>query len=395
MYGYRKAFSVASYSGYDIWGIDFKVFIIIAQVIGYTISKFIGIKIVSELSHAKRAVFLVTLILLAELSLYLFSVVPAPYNAIFLFANGLPLGMVWGTVFSYIEGRYSTELLGLGLSTSYILASGYAKSVGKYLMVNHGVSEFSMPYMTGLLFLLPFVLFVYLLHQLPEPTPAEEQFKVKRVPMTADDRRNFFIKFALGISILTITYMLLAAYRDLRDNFAVEIWSAVGFSNQPSVFTLSEIPIAVSVPLILIFMMLIKNHKKAVIANLVAIAFGFLVVGISTLLYQLGFVSPVFWMIATGFGLYLGYVPFNSILFDRLVAMNGSRANSSFLINIADSFGYTASTGVLLYKNFGQTDISWYTFFLYSGYFISIIGIALSLLAIFYFKKKDAQIVSN
>lgn len=392
VYGYRKAFSVASFSGFEIWGMDLKVFLVITQVIGYTLSKFIGIKIVSELNNTKRALFLIGLVFIAELSLFLFSVVPFPFNVFFLFTNGLPLGMIWGVVFSYLEGRFNTELLGIGLATSFIVASGFVKSVGKYLMINYNVGEFQMPFLTGLLFFLPFLLLVYLLHQIPQPTPEEESLKTKRVPMTATDRIMLFKKFAFGIVVLTITYMLLSAYRDLRDNFAVEIWTTLGFKNQPSIFTLSEIPIALSVPIILSAIMLIRNSKKAILANLVAIFSGFLIVGLGTFFYQIKIISPVAWMISTGFGLYLGYVPFNCILFDRLVALYRSKANTSFLINIADSFGYSASTVVLLYKNFGQTNVSWYTFFLQSGYLIAVVGASLSLVAIFYFARKNEKL---
>lgn len=388
VYAYRKTFSVASFSGFEIWGINLKIFLVITQVMGYTISKFIGIKIVSELSHQKRAIILILLVSIAELSLFLFSAVPFPYNSFFLFTNGLPLGMIWGIIFGYLEGRFSTEFLSIGLSTSFIVASGFVKSIGKFLMLNFKIGEFQMPFITGLLFFPPFLLLVFLLHQIPQPTSKEEKLKAKRVPMSSIDRIILFKKFAFGIIILTITYMLLSAYRDLRDNFAVEIWTTLGYKNQPSIFTLSEIPIALSVPIILSLIMLIRNSKKAIIANLAAIFSGFIIVGLSTFLYQLKIIPPIAWMVSTGFGLYLGYVPFNCILFDRLIALHQSRANSSFLINIADSFGYSASIGVLLYKNFGQTNISWYSFFLQSGYLMAILGSALSLITIFYFTRK-------
>jgi hypothetical protein len=395
VYGYRKAFSVASFKGFSVMGIDLKVFLVITQVLGYTLAKFIGIKVVSELSYKKRTFVLVLLVLMAELSLLLFALIPFPYNVLFLFFNGLSLGMIWGIIFGYLEGRFNTELLGVGLATSFIVASGFVKSVGKYLMVNFSVGEFQMPFVTGLLFLPIFLLLAYLLNQIPQPSPAEEEIKAKRVPMTSSDRMELLKKFVLGIIFLTVTYMLLSAYRDLRDNFAVEIWSAVGYKNQPSIFTLSEIPIAIVVPIILSFIVFIKSNRNAIFANLVAILMGFVLVGLSTFLYQSQVISPVVCMISFGFGLYLGYVPFNCILFDRLVALHHSKANASFLINIADSFGYSASIGVLLFKNFGQTDISWYSFFLQSGYVISIIGIALSVASLLYFLRKGSFTYSD
>ena len=66
--------------------------------------------------------------------------------------NGLPLGMIWGLVFSYLEGRRQTELLGAGLSVSFIFSSGVVKSVGKVLMQDFGVTQMWMPFLTGLIF---------------------------------------------------------------------------------------------------------------------------------------------------------------------------------------------------------------------------------------------------
>ena len=103
MYAYRKPFTAGTYAGLEWWGINYKTVLIIAQVFGYMLSKFIGIKVISELKATSRKSLIIGLILFAEASLLLFGLVPHPYNFVFLFLNGLPLGMVWGIVFSYIQ----------------------------------------------------------------------------------------------------------------------------------------------------------------------------------------------------------------------------------------------------------------------------------------------------
>jgi hypothetical protein len=60
----------------------------------------------------------------------------------------------------------------------------------------------------------------------------------------------------------------------------------------------------------------------------------------------------------------------------------------AFLINLADSFGYLGSVGVLLYKYFGQAQLSWLNFFIAGGYTLSIAGSLLIMLSLFYFKNK-------
>jgi hypothetical protein len=134
MYGFRKPFTAATFDGTQ-WGASLKVWLVTAQVLGYTVSKFIGIKVVSEMTASRRAVVLVCLILAAQAALLAFAVTPAPYNAFWLFCNGLPLGMVFGLVLGFLEGRRMTEFFVAGLCASFILADGVAKSVGSTLLV--------------------------------------------------------------------------------------------------------------------------------------------------------------------------------------------------------------------------------------------------------------------
>ena len=140
--------------------LQYKTILIISQVIGYCLSKFMGIKIISEMPASRRALSIALCIGIAWAALLLFAVIPAPYNILCLFINGLPLGMIWGLVFGFLEGRKVSEVLGVGLSASYILASGVVKSVGKILM-NAGVPEFWMPFATGACFAIPMAVFVF------------------------------------------------------------------------------------------------------------------------------------------------------------------------------------------------------------------------------------------
>src|SRR3546814_19974321 len=92
MYAFRKAISAATFEGQqELWQVDYKVWLVIAQVIGYTISKFYGIRFVSELVSRRRAVSILVLIGIAWFALLAFAVVPAPWNILLLFMHGLPL----------------------------------------------------------------------------------------------------------------------------------------------------------------------------------------------------------------------------------------------------------------------------------------------------------------
>ena len=62
MYGFRKPFTAASFTGTDVWGIDLKTLIVSTQVLGYMLSKFVGIKVISEMPPRRRAVAICILI---------------------------------------------------------------------------------------------------------------------------------------------------------------------------------------------------------------------------------------------------------------------------------------------------------------------------------------------
>lgn len=193
------------------------------------------------------------------------------------------------------------------------------------------------------------------------------------------------------IIILVFFYISLTAFRDFRDNFARELWDTLGYQNNSSVYTTAEIPIAIAVLIILGSLGFIKNNMKAFVMYHYLLLFGTLLIGISTWLFQIQYMSPFTWMSLTGFGLYICYVPFNCIFFDRMIAVFKIKGNSGFLIYIADSFGYLGSMLILLYKNFGQSSISWLEFFTNGTYLISILGTIITIISLLYFIKKKKQ----
>jgi len=372
MYAFRKPFTAVAYEGAPtLMGLDYKIALILAQLFGYTASKFLGVKVISELDPRHRPLALVALIGFAELTLVGFGLSPAEWGPLWLFLNGLPLGMIWGLVFGFLEGRKLTEVLGAGLSASYILASGVVKSVGGGV-ITWGITERWMPAVTGLLFLLPFALCVYLLWRLPPPSAEDEALRTKRGPMDGASRWAFFQDSALGLCLLTGLYVMLTAYRDFRDNFAPELWAALGYGETPEIFAYSELPVAFGVLLALALLVKIQDNFKAMIVVHYVMLFGCALIGGSTLLAQNGLIGGEAWMITVGLGAYLAYVPYGSMLFDRLIAAIGFVGTAGFMIYVTDAFGYLGSIGINLYKNFGSGGLSWLEFFTQLSYFTSL-----------------------
>ncbi len=385
IFALRKTFGVATYENMSVWGVDFKVWMVIFQVLGYMLSKFIGIKVVSELGAHARLKGILLMVSIASISWLFFAITPMPYNLIFLFLNGLPLGMVWGMVFGYLEGRKFTEVLGASLSVSFIFSAGFAKTVGGYIMLDWGTSEFWMPFVSACLFFPPLTLFLWMLNKIPPPTAEDEALRTKRRPMTGQERMKYTLTFAPGLVLLILTYMLLTAFRDFRDNFSAEIWKSLNYGGKPGIFTYTESIVTIVVLIVIGSLMVIKNNFKAMVINHIIVFLGMVTVGLSTLAFEKALISAPTWMILVGMGLYFGYIQFNSIFFDRLIATFKYVSTVGFLIYLADSFGYLGSVGVLLFKEFGNTQLSWLEFFMSSGYILSVAGSALISASLVYF----------
>lgn len=393
MYAFRKPFAAASYEGLTLLGtqIDLKTAFVIAQILGYTLSKFVGIKVCSEVARGKRARLLVGLILVAQAALLLFALLPGDLKLLAIFLNGLPLGMVWGLVVAFLEGRRTSELLLAGLSCSFILASGVVKDVGRWLMSAHEVPDFWMPFVTGMVFLLPFVGSVWLLKQLPAPSAEDIAERSQRAPMDARARWFFVQRFGAGLGMLIGTYFFLTAYRDFRDNYGVEIFAELGYGQEPAIFSSTELPVAFGVMLTMAALNLLRDNRRGLMGTFGVMGAGVALIGGSTLLLDLEVISGLVWMICVGLGAYLTYVPFNSVLFDRLIAYTRVTGTAVFAIYLADALGYTGSIGVQLYKDLFQSDATRLDFFRHYSYFMAALGLALLLGAAVYFLRKPSH----
>jgi hypothetical protein len=378
VYAFRKTFTAATFDELFYLGISYKVWLITFQVVGYGMAKFAGIKFISELQAEARATGILLMVGIAGVSWLFFALVPPPYNLIFLFTNGFPLGLVWGMVFQYMEGRRMTEVLGAALSVSFIFSGGLCRTVGAFLMRDWGVSEFWMP----------LVIFLWLVDRIPPPSPLDEALRTKRQPMNQHERKKFIKTFLPGIVLFVLVYMLLTAFRDFRENFSSDVWKSLGYGDSPAIFTRTETPVSLAILVIMGSIMLIKNNKLALMTNHLIIMAGMVLIGVSTILFENKSIDAPLWMILMGTGLYMGYVPFNSIFFDRLIAAFRYVGTVGFVMYVADAFGYVGSVGVLFFKEFTASDMSYIELFISGGYMISIAGTLLILSSMWYFHRR-------
>jgi len=394
MYAFRKPFSAGSYDGMAWLGVDYKVWLVVAQVFGYALSKLWGIRLVPEMQTTHRARSIVLLIGLSWLALLGFALVPPVLGIACLFLNGIPLGMVWGLVFGYIEGRRATELMGAILASSFIFASGIVKGVGKAMLLA-GVSQYWMPFLTGLVFVLPLLLSLHVLARIPPPSADDIAARAPRGRMDRAARKAFVKRFLPGLLFVVPLYVLLTVLRDFRENFDTEIFRDLGFGHSALVFSEVDTPIGIGVLALTAMLSLVRDNMRALMLNHLLIGGGLVCSGLATLAFFHGALPPLVWMTLVGFGLYLAYIPLNGMMFERLMATFHVVGTASFVMYIADASGYLGSVAVLLIKQFLHLQLNWTEFFERAVLTCSLLGSVLITLSARWFWRHGRQTTAN
>lgn len=367
VYALRKPFTAASFENAEFFDMDYKVVVTISQILGYVVSKFIGIKLISELQSEERFKFILTSVLLAEASLILFGLLSTPFNVAAMFLNGLSLGCMWGVIFSFIEGRRVTDILASLLGISMVISSGTAKSVGLYVMNYLHVSEFWMSALIGAVALPLLLLLGWALNKLPEPNKEDIAMKSERETLNGKQRWELFKSFMPFLSMLFIANIAIVVLRDIKEDFLVNIIDVSAYS--PWLF--AQIDSVVTLIILGIFglMVLVKDNLKALSVLFGLIIAGMIVMSVVSFGQQQLRLSPVIWLFIQSLCLYIAYLTFQTIFFDRFIACFRIRGNVGFFIVTTDFLGYTGTVLVLVLKEFYNPDIDWAVFYnQFAGY---------------------------
>jgi Family of unknown function (DUF5690) len=392
IYAYRKPFTVATFEGISFGGIPYQTLLVISQVVGYMLSKFYGIKFIAELKRIGRWKTSAVLIGSAWLALLFFALVPPPWGIPFLLVNGFMLGFMWGIVFSYIEGRRATDFIGSALAVSFIFAGGFTRSVAVWLRDLLQLSDVWIGFATGAVFSIPLIILLFLLEKIPPPDSDDISERTSRQPMNKTSRQQLLRQFGWGLLLVTITYLFLTIMRDIRDNFMTNMWNELGYGKKPAIFTQTETITSIIVLAIMSGLVLIRKNILAFRIAHIVITAGFLIAGSSSLLFVNHQMEGALWMQLTGLGLYMAYIPFNCIFFERFIAAFKIAGNVGFLIYIADAWGYLGSVSIMVTKEILKINLNWSAFYSNSVIVFSVIGITGTVLSFLYFNKKHRSL---
>lgn len=374
MYMFRKPFTAASFDNSELSDWDSKSVIVAAQVLGYLCSKLIGIRLISQMPASRRAVVLILLILASQAALLLFAVLPSPWHIVAIFLNGLPLGIVYGLVLGFLEGRQMTEALVSALCASLILAGGYAKTAGQWMleyMSNNWElaptqAERWMPFAVGCFFILPIIGTTWMLTQIPPPSDADRQKRSHRTAMTSADRRSMLNRYSVGLFAVGLFYLLAMVLRSLRDDFAPQLLEGMGATIKASDYSWIDTQVAVLVLVMTGMTSLVKSNLRALQLSLTISLTGFFLIFLS-IAYGHN-LSPIGFMVLVGAGLYLPIVSVHTTVFERLIALTRDRGNMGFLMYIVDSLGYLAYVAILMLLQQLVTDTAEYQFSFNEGF---------------------------
>jgi hypothetical protein len=249
------------------------------------------------------------------------------------------------------------------------------------------LTEFWMPAAAGMFFAPAFLLAIWLLNQVPEPDLSDIAARTEREPMNRERRWQFLLTYLPGVVPLVVAYVFLTTFREYRDNYMVDILDQLGYryAASSSIMTRIELGVAVGVLGIMSMLFLIKENRRALLAVFFLIAAGFLLIGIATLLHASGRIDGFWWMTLIGLGGYMAYVPYNSVLFDRLMASTRFVGTAVFAIYLADSAGYTGNILTQLGKDLIASKTSRAQFLSAFSLVISVVGLLCMAVGMLYF----------
>ena len=222
-----------------------------------------------------------------------------------------------------------------------------------------------------------FVLAVTLLNQLPPPSAADVEARSERVTMDRRQRRAFLAHFGIGFGMLLAAYFFLTALRDFRDHYGAELFDAIGLGDQRAIFTRTELWAMLGVIIAVAVLNFISSHKRALITVYGIIIGGFALIGAATVAFQAEAISGYWWMAAVGLGMYLAYVPFGAVLFERMMAASRFNGTAVFAIQLADGIGYTGSVLFQLFRDLAFGQFNRLEFFVPYAVVVSVVGMLL------------------
>ena len=215
-----------------------------------------------------------------------------------------------------------------------------------------------MPAVIGACALPVLCLLGYCLHCLPAPTEEDVLQKSERCTLDGKQRWALFRNYMPFLVMLLVANLMLVVVRDIKEDFLVKIFDVKGNGYSSWIFAQLD-----SVGALLVLLGL-------VMAGMVTMAY-------VSIRYEELQLDPLLWLFIQSLCLYIGFLTFQTIFFDRFIACFRIRGNVGFFIVLIDFIGYSGTVVVLTVKEFFSPEIEWLPFY---NRLAGFVGIACCLL---------------
>lgn len=299
------------------------------------------------------------------------------------------LGCMWGVIFSFLEGRRTTDILASIMGVSMALSSGVAKSLGLYALNQLHVSEFWMPALIGAA-AFPLLCFTgWMMTRFPRPTEADIASRSERVTLNGHQRWALFRRFMPLLILLFGANLLLTVQRDIKEDFIVCIIDVQTISS----WAFAQIDSIATFVLLAVFALLATtyNHLKVLCMLLILSTFGMGTLAFLGATEGNEHIPTTIWLFLQSLCLDIAYLSFQTIFFERFIACFKIKGNVGFFIITIDFVGYLGTLGLLLFKEFCASHIDWASFYNHMSLFIGVaccLSFIASLIYMIYARKR-------
>lgn len=216
---------VLQYTGQGYLGAAEKAWLSLACAVAFVLAKIPGALILSQIPRKYRP-----LALFGEFAIPVMFVSVAVRHlqgtalTLSFLVGYFPMSWIYTTLFQYLEGRRTAELMTAALNLVVVFGSSIARAAAAKLLEDTE-DAFSMPLRLALLALPIYIVSISLLHLLPPPTTAEQQSQTKRQPASWEMQKTFLQQYRSGLGPLAVTIGIAVSFRGFRDFYAVEVYT--------------------------------------------------------------------------------------------------------------------------------------------------------------------------
>src|SRR5699024_5536304 len=139
-----------------------------------------------------------------------------------------------------------------------------------------------------------------------------------RLPLNGRQRKELFIDFMPFLVLLFVANLMLVVLRDIKEDFLVKI---IDMSGQSS-WLFAQIDTIVTLIILALFgaMVFVKSNIKVLVVLLGLVILGTAAMSFISFNYDSLQLNAITWLFAQSLCLYVAYLCFQSIFFDRFIA---------------------------------------------------------------------------